>query len=102
MNLAFLQESQQLGLKLKREVAYLVKEESASLSGADYSFVARYSACECAFAVSEELAFDHLLRSSRAVEREESIKAARRASVDGASDQLFASTGFAGDKDSDI
>jgi hypothetical protein len=102
MNLALLQESEQFGLEVEREVANLVKKESAAFGSADNAFVAGNGAGESAFAIAEKLALDHIFGSGRAVEGKEGVEATGRTGVYGASDQFFAGAGFASDKDSDI
>src|SRR6185295_13182061 len=102
MNLSFLQEPQQLGLQIEREVTDLVKKESAALGGANHSFVALDGPSESAFAIAEQLALDHVFRSGRAVEGKEGVEAARGASVDSASNEFFAGAGFASDENGDI
>ena len=102
LDLARLEESQQLRLDVEAQLADLVEEEGASGGGADDAGEVGGGAGEGPAAVAEELAVDHLARDGRAVERHEGVGAAAGGGVDHAGDHLLAGAGLAGEQDQDV
>jgi len=64
----FLQDAQQLGLKFKRDIAYLIKEEGAFVRQLKSANFASYFTSESSFFMTEKLAFRQTERYSRTVE----------------------------------
>ena len=67
-----LKHTQQLGLQMWRNVAYLIEEQSASVRLLELSDMVRMRICECSFDMAEQLAFEkgfgrcwYVLRSRR-------------------------------------
>ena len=79
---ALLQHPQQLGLHRERHLADLVEEQRSAISLLEESLEPLHGAGECAFFVSEQQVFDHALRQTRAVERDEGAGAPQRVVVD--------------------
>ena len=95
LQLAFLQHPQQLGLKLRRNIADLVQEQSAAVGLLEAALALVDRAGERPLLVPEQLRFQQVVRQRRAVQLEQRPAGARRVVVDGAGDQLLAGAGFA-------
>ena len=96
-----LEEPQQLGLEVEAELADLVEEQRALARRADDAGVVAVGAGEGAAAVAEQLAFEHLARHGRAVERDEGAVRAIGMRVDRAREDLLARAALARDEDAD-
>ena len=95
----FLQEAQQAGLQVERQVADLVEEQNALVGGLDVADLALAGASERALLVAEQFGVDQVRRDRAAVHRHEGTARARRVLVDGARDQFLAGARFAADQD---
>ena len=100
LELALLQDAQQLGLHGRRQLADLVEEQRAAVAPARSG-----RGCwpvgpgEGAPLVAEQLALEQRLRQGRAVDRDEAARSARRSSWwMAAGDQLLAGAALAGDE----
>ena len=71
VDLALLEEAEQLGLEVEADVADLVEEERAAVGGADDAGERVVGAGEGALAMAEELALEHVARDGGAVEGDE-------------------------------
>ncbi len=76
LELALLERTQQLGLKIEGHLADLVQKNGAAVRGFKLARAARYRARERSASVTEELAFEQSLRNRRAVDRDERFVAA--------------------------
>ncbi len=93
-----LQDAQQLGLQLQRNVTDLVEEERSLVRQFEASDLARDGSGEGASLVAEELALQQAHGNGRAVDLDEGALAPRTAIVNGARDQFFAGAGLAFDE----
>ena len=89
LEFSFLEHTQQLGLKLQRNIADLVEEYRTAVRQLEAADALCNGASERAFLVSEQLAFEQACRYSRAVELDEGVRAAKAEIVDRARDQFF-------------
>ena len=80
-HLPLLQHAQQLGLKLDRHFADLIQKQRTALRHFDAAFLLLVRACECAFLVAEQLAFEHGAADGRAIDSDERTLAPRTALV---------------------
>src|SRR4029077_14090185 len=87
---ALLQEAEQLGLDLERQLADLVQEQRAALRGLHASLAVRDRAGERAALVAEQLGLDHAALERRAEHGDERRRAARAAGVEHAREQVLA------------
>ena len=101
-DLALLEEAQQLGLHVERQVADFVEEQRAAGGGADQAGLIGHRAGERSAAMAEQLAVGELARGGRAVVGQERGGAARRADVNRARDQLLAGAALAGDQHREV
>src|SRR5262245_5626616 len=90
LELAVLQDPQELRLQLQGKVADLVEEERASVGELEPAGLSRERAGERAFLVPEELAFDDAGRKSGAVHLHQDLVLAPAHAVNRADDQLLA------------
>src|SRR4029453_14460586 len=78
IDLAGLEEPQQLRLQVESQLADFVEEQRAVFRGADQARVVALGAGERTTSVAEQLAFEELARDCRAVERHEWLFGAGR------------------------
>src|SRR5437764_909463 len=90
LELAVLEQAQDLGLQRQRQLADLVDEERAAVGRLALAARARLGAGVGAALVAEELVLHQRRRNGRAVELDERPFAARAGEVDGARDQPLA------------
>src|SRR5690606_16772356 len=81
LDLALLQDAQQLHLDRGGHLAHLVEEERAAVRPLEATLLARDGAGERAALVAEQLALEDRLRERRAVDRHERPRRARRVVV---------------------
>ena len=91
-----LQNAQELGLKLKRHLAYFVQEESPMVSLFQQSFLVFQSSRERAGPVSEHLALQQLLAERGTVDRHKMLLGPLAAIVDGLGKDFLAGACLAG------
>ncbi len=94
-----LDEAEQLGLELDRDVADLVEEDGAAGGAADDARERHVRAGERALAIAEQLALEHVGGHGRAVEGHERTIGAVGRAVDHAREHLLAGAGLAGEED---
>jgi hypothetical protein len=82
LELALLQEAQQLGLQAGRDLADLVEQQGAAVSGLDAAGLIAHRAGESTARVAEQLAGEQLLGQGRAVDGDERARGARAAGVE--------------------
>src|SRR5439155_937493 len=80
---AVLQDVQQLGLELQRDLADLVEEERAPIHRLEFAGLLPVGARECALLVTEQLGFEQLVGKRRAIHLQELPMGARRRQVNG-------------------
>ena len=95
LELALLQDAQELDLHVHRDVAALVEEERAAVGELEAPGPPRHRAGEGALLVPEQLRLEHAGRQRGAVHAHERLLLARRVDVDGVGDQLLAGAGLA-------
>ena len=92
-----LQDAQELGLKIERQLADLVKEGGATVGHFDQAGFGCNSAGECAFHVSEQLAFHERADEGGTIDGDE--RAYGLNLMYGARDHFLAGTSFAEEQD---
>ena len=102
MHFARLEEAQQLGLHVQANLADFVEEEGAARRAANHARERLVRAGEGAALVAEQLAIEQVAGHGGAVERDEPRRAALRALMHGAGEQLLAGAGLAGDEHGDV
>ena len=102
LELALLQDAQELGLRRQAHLADLVEEQHAAGGQLDLARLGLLRAREGATLVAEELGLEQLLGERRAVQRDERAALARGGLVDEARDDLLAGAGLAADQDGRI
>jgi hypothetical protein len=95
---AFLQEAQQVGLHVQRQVADLVEEQRAVVRAFDQAAPLPVGTGERALLVTEQLGLDQRGRNRAAIDDHEGRFGARRCTVDGLRHQLLAGAAFAVDQ----
>src|SRR5262249_61018428 len=95
LELALLQQPQQLGLHRRRHVADLVEEQRAAVGLLELAEMSCRGAGERAFFVAEQLRLDQLGGNRRAVDADERTIASAAALVDGPRHQLLDGPGLA-------
>src|SRR5262249_15473162 len=90
LELAFLQDAQDLGLGYRREVRHLVEEEGAAVGELEASLLGPGRSRKGTLLIAEELGFEQRLWERRAVDGHERPGAAWRAVMDGARHTLLA------------
>ena len=98
LELALLQDAQQLGLQLRSQLADLVEKNGAALGHLELALFLRHGSGEGALLVSEQLAFQQRLGEGGAVDGDEGLGRARAEAVQGAGHQFLAGAGFAEDE----
>jgi hypothetical protein len=99
VNLARLQEAQQLGLHVERRLSNFVEEQRAASGRPDDAREVLEGAGEGSAPVAEQLRVEHLLGRRAAVERKEGFRRATGVGVDHAREDFLAGSRFTGDKD---
>ncbi len=102
LELALLQDAQQLRLQFERDLANLIEEDGALVGELEAADALRDGAGEGAALVPEKFAFEQTGGNRRAVELDERARVARAEIVEGAGDQLLARAGLAVDDDGGI
>ncbi len=95
---AFLQEAQQRGLALHRQIADLVQEQGAAMGHLDAAELAAGRAGEGAALVAEQFGLDQRMRDGAAVDRDEGHGGASRLAMQRLRGELLAGAGLAGDE----
>jgi hypothetical protein len=90
LELALLQDAQELGLKVEGQVADLVQEQRATVGQLEASLLPREGAREGPLLVSEELALDERAGEGGAVHPHQGTGLATTAAVKGTGDELLA------------
>ena len=96
LELALLQDAQQLHLNGGGHVADLVQEDGAGVGLLELAGLGGLRAGESAFLVAEQLALHQVFGDGGAVDLHQRPVAARRVEMDGAGDQVLADAAFAG------
>ncbi len=99
---AFLEDAEQLGLKLERHLGDLVEQQSPAVRGAEEALAARRRAGEGALLVAEQHRLEHRLGKRGAVDRDERAVLACRIIVDRAGEDFLAGAGGSVDQDGDV
>ncbi len=94
-DLLFLQDAQQVGLRLQADVGNLVEKNRAALGYFELAFLAVLRAGEGALLVAEELAFEQRLGQRAAVDGNHGHEAPRAQIVNGAGHQFLAGAALA-------
>ena len=102
LELAVLQDAQQLGLRRLVQVADLVEEDRAAVGQLEAAAPQRRRARERALLVTEELALDQLGGDRRAVDLDERTRRERAFAVHVRGEQLLAGAGLAGKQHADV
>src|SRR5258708_22502726 len=102
LELALLEHSKKLGLKLQRHVSNFVEEQRSTIGQRKTAHVRTNSAGESSALVSEEFAFQKTGGHRRAVHLDEVPAASRTELMNRSGDHFFAGSRLAGDQDSDI
>src|SRR5579883_889609 len=97
-DLFFLQDAQQLGLHLERQLPDLVEEQGPAIGRLKQPGARAEGAGEGALLVAEQFAFDQGGNEGAAVDGDEGAAGERSAEVDGAGDQFLAGAAFAGNE----
>src|SRR5260370_27280913 len=90
--LPLLQHAEQFGLQFERNFSYFVQKNGAAIGYFEASNPLRDRSCECAFLVSEQLAFQKARRNGRAVELDEGLGAPRAKIMNGSRNQFLSCT----------
>ncbi len=98
MELAFLKDAQELGLRSGVKIADLIEEERAAVGQFEFSAPHGCRAGEGAFLMAEELAFDQFGRDSGAVDLNERSAGEGAVLVDVRGKKFLAGSGFADDQ----
>ena len=98
LDLALLEDAQELRLDLQRQLADLVEEERAPVGQLEEADPPGDGAGEGALLVAEELALDQPLGDRGAVDRDQRPGGAPAVRVDRAGDELLAGPALAGDE----
>ena len=93
-----LQNAQQLGLRVQRQVADFIQKQRAAMRLLKTADTMLDRARECAFHVSEKLGFKQAFGKSVAVDGDHGEERPWPRQMDRARDHLFAGAGFAGDQ----
>ncbi len=102
MDLALLQDTQQLRLDVEGQLADLVEEQTPAVRDFELTGTRLHRAGERAAGVPEELALGDGLGQRRAVEVDERLLGAAGALVQRAHDELLADAGLSGHKDREV
>src|SRR5690606_32920010 len=95
LDLALLEHAQELDLHVARDLADLVEEQGAAVSGLEAALARAGGAGEGALLVAEELAFEDGLGDGGAVDGDEGAVCARAIFVEGAGEELLAGAALA-------
>src|SRR5581483_11476738 len=95
LELALLQNAQQLDLYRSRYISDLIQKNGPSIGLLELAKFGDISASERPFFVSEQLALHEILRESGAVDLHERVIGARRMMMDGAGDHILSDAAFA-------
>ena len=93
----FLQDTQQFGLQLERQVAHFIEKQCASVREFEPADLLRQRPGKGTALVPEELRFEQPGRNGSAIHLDEGALTARAEIVDCAGDQFLAGAGFAED-----
>ena len=98
LDLAVLQDAQDLRLRARREIRDLIEKDHAAMRDLEQSLSRRHRARERAAFVPEQLALHQALRNRRAVHFDEGRVGALAVRVNAVGDQFLARAAFAGDQ----
>ncbi|MNC47295.1 hypothetical protein D3C75_963480 [compost metagenome] len=98
LDLRLLQEAQQVGLKIQRQVADLVEEQGTAMGRLDPTDLALVGTSEGPLLVTEQFGLDQLLGNRTTVDRHEGLLGATRQAVQGVGHQLLAGPALAADQ----
>ena len=101
LDLAFLQDAEELGLKGEGDVADFVEKERAIVGLLESSNAQLIGPGEGAFFVTEQFAFEEVVGNGGAVDGDEGAMGAVAVLIDGASDEFLACSGFSSNEDRD-
>src|SRR5204863_3116288 len=99
LDLAALEDAQELGLQGRRQLADLVEEDGPALGLLEGAEAARRGAGEGALLVAEQLALEEVLGDGAAVDDDEGAVLARAGLVDGLGGAALAGAGLALEED---
>ncbi len=102
VELALLEDAEELALGGQGHLPDLVEEEGAAVSQLEFADPLGHGAGEGAALVAEELALQQVLGDGGAVDGDEELLGARAVLVDGAGDELLAGAALAGDEDGGV
>ncbi len=94
LELPLLQDAEQFGLQFERNFSYFVQENRAAIGHFEAANPLRDRSCECAFLMSEQLAFQQARRNCRAVELDEGLRATGAQIMNGSRNQFFSRARF--------
>src|SRR6185503_15435209 len=98
VDLAFLQNPQQVGLSLQRDVANFVEKNCPTLSDLKFPLLAILRAGERAFLVSEQFALKQCLRKGATVNHHQWMEPPGAGGMNGTRHQFFPRSALAGDQ----
>ncbi len=98
LDLAFLQNAQQFGLDLHRNLSDFVQQNGAAMRLLEAPHPIVHRASERSLGVPKQFGFDQIFRNRRAVDRNQFGPGALARHVDRASHHFFSDAGFAGDQ----
>ena len=96
---AVLEGSEQLCLKMKRNVSDLIQEERTSVSLFEFTDMVCMSICECSLYMAEELALEERFGQCSGVDTDHRSESTLGHAVDFAGQDILSSSVFSGDKD---
>ena len=99
LDLFFLQESQQVGLQLHRQIADLIKKQRATIGRLDPPDLTLMGASKCALFVAKQFGLDQVFGDRAAVDRDKRLGMALGLAVQGFGHQFFAGAAVAADQD---
>src|SRR4029079_6889642 len=95
LDLALLEDAQELDLHVARQVTDLVEEQGAAVGGLEAALAARGGSGEGPLLVAEQLRLEDALRDGGAVDRHERPAGARAVLVDAAGQELLVAAALA-------
>ena len=102
LELALLQDAQELGLKCGRYLADLVEKNRAAMGQLEAALPRRDGACESALLMAEQLGLDHAFGQGGAIDLDEGLALARRKFVDRPGEKFLAGACFTADQHGSI
>src|SRR5882724_4215842 len=102
LELLFLQDTQQLRLQRRGDIAHFVQEQRAFVSHFEAPHLLRNRTGEGALLMTEQFALQKIQRNGRAVQLDQGTPAALTGIVNGVSNEFFSRTGLPLDEDSRV